>query len=202
MQKRFEHVLFFDEKGNIFYFKENSLRHSYSYYPTITSQVSYHVEDLMRKAGYRTTNICDVLNSMLGYTEEQVLSEIERRGKNASEKRKKKKEMDQQWGKCSKELKLHIIGFKSEHFRIFEDGFAVTILLKKTGDRIEHREWTRSHMKEFMSYVYREIEVHSRIMNTIGDIQFYKPHKLIFRNIDEIEVQFVLKDGIEHTLKK
>lgn len=199
----YQNVLFFHERsGRIYYFQDEQLMCCYDSYPEILSSVPYDIKDLMLRAGYRNlANIGESLDTMLGFSEEKILSEVKRRGKQASEKHRKKVESEQRWGKYSPELRAHIIGFKLEYFRVFEDGFSVTVLLKKTGDRSEHKNWIKSHTKEFMSYVCREISEKATIQKKIGSLDYYKPQKVFLRNIDEAEVLFVLKNGIEQAIQ-
>ena len=92
---------------------------------------------------------------------------------------------EKKWRALNKRFDGQIIMLDKRSVRITETGFAVRILMKQ-GSVEEKREFIKENRDDILRWCRKELSV----LNRIGDLEEYKPAKIVLLKTNEMEVVF------------
>ena len=148
----------------------------------------------LEATGYRSKNpyVANLLDSFINQTLEDLMAEASRRGVKNAMKRMPRVDEEKKWRALNKRFDGNIILLDKRTFRISGTGFAVRILMK-SGSMEERKGFVNQHRDDILTWCMEELQERNSIMNRIGDLDKYKPAKIILLKTNEIEVVFEKK---------
>lgn len=100
------------------------------------------------------------------------------------------------WLTLSEPCRIYMLGLDKKEIDVFPTGFSVRILLRSDKSFKEQKQFTREHGKEILRYTMNEVPHCKKIMNKIGDIQYYKPVEITVCRTNELDIKFEVKKEI------
>ena len=180
-------------RNDIYYLEDEVLqKRTYTRLPnSILEEEKNALQAELEAVGYRTqySFVANLLDSLIGQTWHDLISEATRRGVKNARKRKPRVNEEQKWKDLYKRFSGQIIALDKKSFRKSKSGFAIRILLKRSSVE-EIKKFVNQNRDDILTWCREELQENKSIMNRVGDLAKYKPVKIILLQSCELEVVF------------
>lgn len=140
-----------------------------------------------------------ILNPFLNKPIEEAEENIKRLAERLRKKHEKRTRFLAQFEKMDDQFREYVVGLAND-IDIYSSGFSVRVLLASYHSFDERRLFVKSHKMDLVRWAMYQIPEHSRMMKSIGSLDFYKPVEIVTLRNPEVEIKFQVKniEAFEH----
>ena len=134
-----------------------------------------------------------ILDPFVNKPIEEAEENIRHLAERLQKKHEKRERLSAQFEKMDDQFREYVVGLAND-IDIYSSGFSVRVLLASYHSFDERRLFVKSHKMDLVRWAMYQIPEHSRMMKSIGSLDFYKPVEIVTLRSPEVEIKFQVKN--------